>query len=340
MTKINPNSVSQPLHQALAKLDTDGKKGITSQTERDAAQKLLEHFQGKDNEYIQQLINEYDLKAYEQQASKDFVNKMKNLLNFDKRGNKSEIDKGDELNMLNTLINTAVGPDKAYAEAFKRVYLSEAGTLAEQNAELRNENINLKEENEKLKEENKVLQIKLQETLSKSQNTKQSVSKAKESMENIQNSTHNISENAKNCIEKVSGFANDIQKNCDNIEGIVNKVSDATEAFEQGKMTKATFENFTKEANKMLETKQYEIEKKQNEIEKEIEKFDEKTRKLKQEFEKQHPSEYGQVSDNNILEKIKLVFNEMNGKKGEEKVAKEGTGDNGELGFPINKFED
>lgn len=155
--------VSQKALRIISEIEKmDGQKGISSIQERNALAEALANGKidgGKNIQHVENLINEYDLKEAEKDASIDVINVVKKAMSMD--GDKKAIDSDREEAVLDSIINNTKGQysseDIKYAKAMKKSFgLSESTPLQEAN--LRNEvletkNKTLKEENQRLLKE-------------------------------------------------------------------------------------------------------------------------------------------------------------------------------------------
>ncbi len=103
---VNINNVSQNVLTKLKEIEMrDGKKGITSDSERNALADMLANGEvtgGNNQEYVQGLVDNYDLKQAENNASKDVKDKIK------KATKDGELD-DTEVAMLDSIIDNTKG---------------------------------------------------------------------------------------------------------------------------------------------------------------------------------------------------------------------------------------
>lgn len=155
---VDISNVSQNVLNKLKTIEMhDGKKGISAE-ERNALAQLLAsgEISGSNNkEYIQSLIDNYDLKEAEMNASKDVKDAIKKAVNLD--GDKNTLTER-EAAVLDQIIDNTTGKyskeDIELAKMTKKsMGLTDETPLAnakKENAKLEGENAKLKTQNEKL----------------------------------------------------------------------------------------------------------------------------------------------------------------------------------------------
>ena len=239
---VDISRVSQNVRQMIDDISSqDGKKGISSQTERNALADLLSggKITGKSNiDYIQGEINNFDLNEAAKNAS-DFVKKaIKNAMKM--TGDKRAIDDKTELAVLDSIINNADGTysaeDIQYAKLLKAqsIYAGERSN----EAVLMEENTLLAEENSELMAENKELKAELEAT-------KQQAAKAMAEFEAKMAEFKNISNPmVKDTIDQIKDSLTKINNASSESSELIIELETKQEAAKNGNLTQATLEKF------------------------------------------------------------------------------------------------
>ena len=266
---VDISRVSQNVRQMIDDIASqDGKKGISSQAERNALADLLSggKITGKSNiDYIQGEINNFDLNEAAKNAS-DFVKKaIKSAMKM--TGDKKAIDDKTELAVLDSIINNADGnysaEDIQYAKLLKAqsVYAGEKST----EAALIEENSVLAEKNSELMAENRELKAELEAT-------KQQAAKAIAEFEAKAAEFKNINNPLiKDAIDQIKGSLTKINNASTESSELITELEAKQGAVKMGKLTKATLKSFQKSVHKKIQQNQTTIDKEKTQIQNNME---------------------------------------------------------------------
>lgn len=236
----------------------DGRKGISSSEERNALADLLSSGKvtGKANqEYIQGEINKFDLNEAKKNAS-DFVKKaISNAMKM--TGDKNSIDDNTELAVLDSIIDNTSGEysaeDVQYAKLIKE-QSAYAGTKSDV-ATLKEENSILQEKNAELMKENKELKAALEAM-------KQEAAGATKEFDDACKNLNDIPDDAKAVINDVKGDLGAISDICTETSKLADELQDKQKLAQEGKLSKATFDNYKKQVKAKINDNKQKIEKK------------------------------------------------------------------------------
>ena len=253
------NNVKQQIND-IANLD--GKKGISSNEERNALADLLSSgkITGKSNqEYIQGEINKFDLNEAKKNVS-DFVKKaISNAMKM--TGDKNSIDDSTELAVLDSIIDNTSGEysveDIQYAKLIKEQSSyagkkSDVTTLKEENAVLQEKVAELIKENQELKSEINSI--------------KQETTKASKELDNACKDLNNIPEAAKSTINGMKSDLGTIGDLCSETMKLADGLLDKQKLAQEGKLSKTTFENYKKQVKAKINNNKQKIEKKKSDM--------------------------------------------------------------------------
>ena len=253
------NNVKQQIND-IANLD--GKKGISSNEERNALADLLSSgkITGKSNqEYIQGEINKFDLNEAKKNVS-DFVKKaISNAMKM--TGDKNSIDDSTELAVLDSIIDNTSGEysvkDIQYAKLIKEQSSyagkkSDVTTLKEENGVLQEKVAELIKENKELKTE--------------FDSIKQETTKASNELDNACKDLNNIPEAAKSTINGMKGDLGTISDLCSETMTLADGLLDKQKLAQEGKLSKTTFDNYKKQVKAKINNNKQKIEKKKSDI--------------------------------------------------------------------------
>lgn len=195
---VNINNVSQNVLTQLKEIEmSDGKKGITSDSERNALAEMLANGEvtgGNNQEYVQGLIDNYDLKQAENNASKDVKDAIKKAVTLD--GDKNTLTER-EAAVLDQIIDNTMG--KYSAEDIQLAKMTKKtmglttdtplGEAKKENAQLKEENAQLETHNENLREVISQYQEKVNELINQMNELKAALETKEKEVENMDTQT-------------------------------------------------------------------------------------------------------------------------------------------------------
>ena len=240
---VDISRVSQSVRQMLDDIASkDGKKGISSQEERNALADLLSSGKvtGQSNlDYLQGEINNFDLKEAAKNAS-DFVkNAIKDAMKM--TGSKDKIDDKTELAVLDSIINNSDGTysaeDIQYAKLIKEQ--SQYAGVESHVTLLQKENKVLMDKNAELMQENAELKAELEETKKQAQEANVELDKAMAEIQDVPKEVMNTVNEIKVSLKSLSDISSETSE-------LVSELKDKKDTAMAGKLSKDTFESFAK----------------------------------------------------------------------------------------------
>lgn len=180
MRSPDVSRLSKPQQEYFKNIEMqDGKKGISSQGERNALAQALANGEitRQGVEYAQAQIKKFDLEEAKKNASDGLKKIIDNIMKI--TGDKHAIDSASELAALDKIINdpTSNPEDVAYAKAVRNM-----SQFAE-TTDLRNENTALRDENNGLRVENDELKSTLEDTQAELEKAQEELDAANETIE-------------------------------------------------------------------------------------------------------------------------------------------------------------
>ena len=267
---VDISRVSQNVRQMLDDIASkDGKKGISSQEERNALADLLSSGKvtGQSNlDYIQGEINNFDLKEAAKNAS-DFVkNVIKDAMKM--TGGKDKIDDKTELAVLDSIINNSDGTysaeDIQYAKLLKEQ--SQYAGVKSPETLLREENQVLMDKNAELMKENAELKAELEETKKQAQEANAELDKTMSEIKDVPKEVMNTVNEIKVSLKSLSDISSETSK-------LVSELKDKQDTAIAGKLSKATFESFVKQAQVKIKANKTKLESEKTNIKEGAEKL-------------------------------------------------------------------